>query len=52
MMHSYDYVEARIADHRSVAQERRRAGQGGARRQPVQRIGNYLRQRAVKPTDH
>lgn len=48
MMNSYDYVEARVADHRSHAEERRRTAV--ARRQPTQRLGNYLRQRAVKPT--
>lgn len=47
MMNSYDYVEARVADNRSIAEQRRRTS--AARRQPAQRFGNYLRQRAVKP---
>lgn len=48
MMNSYDYVEARVADQRSHAERRRRAASVTPRRAPVQRLGEMLRQRAVK----
>lgn len=51
MMNSYEYVEARVADHRSHAERARRGAPVRERRAPAQRLGEMLRHRAVKPND-
>ena len=51
MMNSYEYVEARVADHRSHAERGRRGTPVRERRAPSQRLGEMLRHRAVKADD-
>lgn len=48
MMNSYEYVDARVADHRSVAERRRRVAAVRSRRGSTQRLGEFVRARAQR----
>ena len=51
MMHSYDYVAARMADQRDMAHRYRAATPLRARRSTTQRLGNILRPRPDRSED-
>ena len=48
MMNSYEYVGARVADHRSMAERRRRSATIRSRRGSTQRLGSLVRGRVGK----
>ncbi len=52
MMNSYDYVEGRVADQRSVVERHRRAASVDARPMSMQQLGEMLRQRTKKSPKH
>ena len=48
MMNSNEYVDARVADMRSMAERTRRTAPVRSRRTPAQRLGEFVRSRTGK----